>query len=345
MKQRVMDAAVFEGEGCLNLKKIQVPLVRENEVLVKIQFSSICGSDVHILEVPRTHPAVPGIALGHEAVGVVVEIGSSVASFIPGDRVVIDPITPCGECDLCRNGKQNICMHAKALGVNINGVFAEYCAVSERNLYLVPDQMPGEVAVLVEPFACVLSAVKKLDFQVGSSVAIFGAGPSGIFFSKLLKAAGASQVIIFQSSKYRFDFAVQHSGAAKVLSSRTVDYETEIKEVTNGEGVDVVIDTVGCLIHEAICSVKPGGKVLLFGLNENHKETVHQYDLVRKEIQVLGSFVAKHAFPDAIKILNDKIIDIRSVATHVFPLVDIGKGLDVIHQKQAMKVIIRHSTF
>lgn len=335
-----MQAAVFRGNGVLALETIPVPSVQNNEVLVRIMATSICGSDLHILEVPQAHIGDVGTILGHEAVGEIVQAGSGVSHLRVGDRVVIDPILYCGECAFCNTGNRNICPNAKAMGVNKHGVFAEYCAVRASNVYRVSAEVPLELAVLSEPFGCCITAVRKAEFKMGESVTILGSGPLGVMFSRIFQANGASAVYITSRSDFKTDFARKHSGDAKVITREKDPVETILAE-TGGLGTDVVVDTVGVLIEDAMRIVKRGGRVLLFGLNDQVTQTVKEDDIIRKGVTIHSSFATHHIFPEVIRIFESRLADVSFLLTHSFALKDIHQGIQAARSGKAMKILIR----
>lgn len=183
-----MLAAVFEGEGKLNLKKVPIPSIEnEKDVIIKVDSVSICGTDVHIVEVPPGFIAKPNTILGHEISGNVIEFGKGVKNLLKGDRVVINPNEFDCNCDYCKMNLFNQCRNLKALGISVDGGFAEYCRVSELVCHKIFPSISSDVAAFAEPLACVISGTDKIKLQPGESVIIFGAGPIGMLFLKMLK--------------------------------------------------------------------------------------------------------------------------------------------------------------
>jgi (R,R)-butanediol dehydrogenase/meso-butanediol dehydrogenase/diacetyl reductase len=149
-----MKAAVFEGLGKLVLKEVPIPQIKKSdEVLIKVEAASICGTDVHILDVPPGYPAKPGIILGHEYIGEIIEIGSEVKDFQVGDRIVLDPNLTCGHCYYCNLGKPNMCLNTEVLGITINGGFAEYSVVPVKAIFKIRKDIPTDIAIFAEPLA------------------------------------------------------------------------------------------------------------------------------------------------------------------------------------------------
>ncbi len=202
-----MLAAVFEGEGRLSLKQMPVPTIqRPDDVLLQVEGAGICGTDVHILEVPPGHPATPGAILGHEYVGQVLEIGAGVKNLRPGDRVVVAPNLYCGLCAYCRAGRPNQCQDFTTLGIYLNGGFARYNLAPERACHKIKPDLPTDEAVFTELLSCVIGGTERVRLQPGESVAVLGAGPVGLMFALAFKAAGAGWADVVKSNTYVTDY-------------------------------------------------------------------------------------------------------------------------------------------
>ncbi|MFQ5835635.1 MAG: alcohol dehydrogenase catalytic domain-containing protein [bacterium] len=334
-----MLAAVFEGEGELALKEIPVPQIKtEDEVLLEVEAASICGTDVHILEVPPGHPATPGTILSHEYVGRVLEMGKGVSQFKAGDRVVVDPNLKCGSCSYCKMGMPNMCENMTTLGIFIDGGFASYNVAPAKALHPISPHLPSELAVFAEPLSCVVNATQKLHIHPGESVVVLGAGPIGLLFTQIFKASGAGKILVSEISEYRARFA-QESGATRVMNPLKEDLEAVVKDET-GLGADVVVDAVGVLFKVAMGIVRRGGQVLLFGQNYQARAEVAQNDITRNELIILGSFIAKFTFPPTIKIIESRVLNLEKLITHRLPLSEIHQGLEAMRNQKAIKVVI-----
>ena len=337
--ERKMLAAVFEGEGNLILKEVPVPEVKKSDdVLLEVEAASICGTDVHILEVPPGHPANKGVILGHEYTGKILEVGDAVTAFKQGDRVVVDPNITCGSCIYCKMGMPNMCERMTTLGIFINGGFARYSLVPAKTLHLISSDLPAELAVFAEPLSCVVNATGKLKVQPGENVVILGAGPIGLLFTQMFKASGAGKIIVSEVSEYRGKYAVE-SGATRLVNPAKENLEEIVKQET-AIGSDVVVDAVGTLFKDAIRIVRKGGRILLFGQNYKARSEIFQNDITRNEITILGSYIAKFTFPPAVKIIESGVLNLKKLITHRFSLKDIHKGIDLMRDKKAIKVVI-----
>ncbi len=334
-----MLAAVFEGEGRLNLKKVPIPRIkRGDEVLLEVEAASICGTDVHILEVPPGHPASPGVVLSHEYTGKVLEIGKEVTQFKINDRVIIDPNITCGSCPYCQRAMPNMCENVTTLGIFIDGGFAEYNVAPAKALHRISSQVSAELAVFAEPLSCVVNGTRKLKVQPGESVVVLGAGPIGLLFTRLFKVSGASEIIVSEVSPYRKEFA-RRSGATRLVDPGREDLYGIVKDKTH-IGADVVVDAVGDLFQDALKLTRRGGKILLFGQNEKARARIFQNIITRCELDIMGTYIARFTFPPAIQIIESGLLNLQELVTHRFPLEEIHKGIQVMRKGEAIKVVI-----
>ncbi len=334
-----MKALVFEGEGKFSIKNVSTPkITKPTDVLLEVEAASICGTDVHILEVPPGHPATPGAILGHEYIGRVIEVGEEVKSLKPGDRVAVDPNITCGNCKYCKMGLPNMCENMTTLGVFINGGFAKYNVAPEKQLYKISDDIPTQEAIFAEPLSCVLNATKQIALHPGESAVILGAGPIGLYFTMILKASGAYPLIVSEPSEFRRNKA-KEVGADIVVDPLNENLEDVVKHHTE-IGADVVVDAVGVLLEDAIKTVRRGGRILLFGQNYRHTNQIKQNDITRNQIQVMGSFIAHYTFPLVVKLLESRILPLQKLVTDEIKLSDFEKGLEKMKTGKAIEVIV-----
>lgn len=334
-----MVAAVFEGEGRLSLKEVDVPQVRApDDVLLAVRAVGICGTDVHILSVPPGHPASPGVILGHEYAADVLRVGERVKHVVPGDRVVIDPSVWCGSCAYCQRGLTNLCDRMEGIGVFRDGAFAAFSVAPARAIYKITPKVAPEIAALAEPLADVLSGVRKLGPTPGESALVLGAGPIGLLYTLLLRTAGTQPLIVAEISQYRAAQA-QACGADLVINPRHEDLPAAVRRAT-GLGVDMVVDAVGTLLEEGVRAMRKGGRIVLFGMNEHARPVLKQYDITKYEYQLLGSYIARGTFPQAVSLLESGRIDFGSLITHRLPLREIHQGIELLRRGHALKIAV-----
>lgn len=334
-----MLAAVFAGEGRLVVTDVPEPrLAHDDDVLLRVRAAGICGSDLHILSMPPSHPATVGTILGHEYAAEVVDAGPAATGFRSGDRVVIDPNLTCGQCPYCRMGHPNSCLNMTTLGVFMHGGMARYNVAPSRALHKISGEVPVEEAVLAEPLSCVVNGVQQLSPQVGESCLILGAGPIGLLFVALLKAAGVRPIIVAEIVPYRAQ-AARDVGADEILDPRGRDLAGDV--VRRSEiGVDMAVDAVGTQVIPALRSVRRGGRVLLFGVNTEAESTLHQYEITRNEKRILGSFIARYTFPAAIRVLESGLIDAGRFITHRLGLREVHAGVEMLRRGEGIKVVV-----
>jgi len=334
-----MLAGVFEGEGKLSIKEVPEPKITgPDDVLLKVEFAGICGTDVHILEVPPGHPATPGAILGHEYVGIVVDKGHNVKTVDIGDRVVVDPNLTCGICRYCRRGLPNMCENFTTLGIYLNGGFAPYNVAPSKALYKISRDVPLERSALAEPLSCVVNAMRKLNLQVGDNVVLIGAGPMGLLFLLMIKAQGAGRIIVIEPAPFRAKIA-KELGADIVLNPKEVNTKEAIVDITE-LGADIVIDAVGNQFATTLDLARRGGTVLLFGMNENALPQIKQITIPRYELKIFGSYISWFSFPQTVAILESGNVPVEKLVTHKLPLGKLQEGIDIMKRGEGIKILI-----
>jgi len=333
-----MKAVVFLGSGRWAVRDAPEPRVQDpSDVLLEVERAGICGTDLHILEDPPGHPATPGSILGHEYVGKIVECGSA-AGFRPGERVVVDPNLPCGSCELCRTGRSNHCAHMTTLGIFRDGGLARYNVAPARALHRVDPDVPPQRAALAEPLTCIYAAVEKAPPRAGDSVVVLGAGPIGLMFVLLYRRMGAGTILAVEPRELRRSVA-RELGADAVIDSSGAEAVAEARRVLP-QGADIVVDAVGVLLETAVELVRPGGTVVLFGMIQKGKQAVSQYDITRKELTLVGSFIQRTAFPRVTRLLRERDFPVERIVSQELPLTRIGEALEAMRAGRALKVLL-----
>lgn len=341
MAEEMMNAVVFSDVGTATYTKRPKPSIKNpDELLLKIEACSICGTDVHILSTPCSYPiAKMGIIEGHEFVGRVESVGDAVTSFKVGDRVVLDPNVFDGDCYQCKMGNFNMCENVYVLGITVDGGWAEYAVAPAKMCVKISDELPAETAIFAEPFTCVVSAVNKIRLLPGESVLVLGAGPIGLYFTALLKANGAGKILVSEPNPKRAELALK-MGADRVIDPSREDVVAEVMKETDGHGIDVVVEAVGTLIQTAVDCVRPKGKVVLFGMDASKRPEVDQFKIVRNEITLMGSFIGLNTLPATVAIMESGLVDFTPMITHRLPLKDFQIGLDAMRDGSAIEVIL-----
>lgn len=336
--QEKMNAVVLKEGGKYAVEEKPVPKIKkENELLIKVDICSICGSDMQILKDPPGYPAKTGITIGHEMVGTVVETGTGVTAFKPGDRVVCDNNMACGQCYFCKTGHADMCEHLTCLGFDEDGFFAQYAAVPDILAVQIDKDIPLETAIFTEPLNCVMSGVNKIRLLPGETVAVIGAGAIGLYFIQLMKLNGAGKVISVEPTEFRRQYA-KDMGADIVVAPE--EAEDAICKATKGLGVDVVIDAVGFCIKDAIRFVRSSGRVLLFGLNMAVTQEICQSQITRKDLTVYGSYIGTYTWHSTIQMLENIPMKLEKMITHRLSLEEFDIGFEAMKDGSALEVVL-----
>lgn len=334
-----MQAAVFVGPGTLEVQDRPEPAPeRPDDVVVEVEGCGICGTDLHILEVPPGHPARPGVILGHEIVGRVVAAGPEAAS-LEGARVAVDPEIRCGSCARCRSGDPSNCERLRALGVDVDGGLADLCTVPAGIVYRIAEETATESAALIEPLACALNGFHRIAPRPGETALIAGGGPIGGLFLKLLRAAGVSAVAVSDPLGPRREAATA-LGADLVLDPRDAPVGEAIEAAWGGRP-SIVIDAAGSALPDAVPAAADGGRILLFGMNESARGEISQYDITRRELTIVGSYISRYTFAEAVALIDRGVIDPGDLVTHTVGLDDVEDGIELLRTGEALKVVVK----
>ena len=332
-----MRAAVFEGEGRLVIRDVDDPVPAPDEVLIEVEACGVCGSDVQIINVPPGHPSTPPVIIGHEFVGWIRGVGAAVRDVAIGTRVVVDPDPKCGACASCKAGRPANCTNIVALGVYRDGALARYVTAPANSIYRISDDVPAEMAALVEPLACVVNGTNRAAIKPGESAVVFGAGAIGCLFIAVLRASGAAKIVAIEPSADRAKVA-RAVGADEVLTPEAwAARRTELMPA----GADVVVDAVGSVLPQAIAAAGMGARVVMFGMNGNARPEVHQVEIVEKGLAIFGSYISNFTFPAAIRLVESGQLNLAPMITATIPLEDTVAGIGRIRSGEAVKIVIK----
>ena len=340
-----MKAIVYEGPGRLLVKDVPKPPAGPSDVLIKVSAAGICGSDLEMARGNRPSVVPPRIP-GHEVSGQVVEIGEETARFKIGDRVVVEPILSCGACRNCMAGRYNICKDLRFVGVNADGAFAEFLAMPESRVHMIPDRFSFEEAAVLEPTAVGVHIVKRAGISPADTVVILGAGPIGLQIAQVAKSTGAGHIIMTDVLDHRLDLAKRLAADFTINPTREDPLE-HVNQITDGEGADVVIEAVGKseTILQTMDLVRVGGRILVGGLSVERFVTEPPTFWMRqllKEVTVessrsygAGDWIA------AIALASRGNINCEALVTHRFPLDDALRAYEIADKKleNSMKVL------
>jgi threonine dehydrogenase-like Zn-dependent dehydrogenase len=333
-----MKAALFNEKG---LKVVDHPLreTGSDEVLIKVLACGVCGTDIKI--VAGQSAATPPVVLGHEFCGILEETGNRVKNLARGDFVAVDPNIFCGECQFCRVGKINLCENLIAVGVDIDGGFAEHCITPAKQCYRIPETINPYHAALLEPLSCAVYGFQKAAVQTGDSVVIVGGGMIGFLMLELCYLSAARQIIVVEPDKKRRAL-LANAGADIVVDPRNKIFYKYIMEITGG-GAEVVIECAGstAVVAQSYELVKRGGKLVVFGVSPSKgRWSASPYDIFRNDITVTGSFLNPFTFQTAMELLIKGKIDLGDVDIKPFSLMEIHGAFENQIQRKSMKTVI-----
>lgn len=330
-----MKALVMEKPHQAVVKEVPYPAPRPGEVVIEVVQVGICGTDFHIFEGEflSPYPLIPG----HEFSGVVHELGEGVEGFRIGDRVTADPSLFCGRCRYCLTNRGNQCENWGALGNTVDGSMAEYVAVPARNVVKIPDGMTFETAAFIEPMACVVHAMNRLQLQAGQSVLLYGAGAMGLQLVQSLSRLGASRLTVADVSDRKLELAraLGATDAVNVLRER---------QRLDGEKFDVVVDATGIpsVIEEAMTHLGKTAKYLQFGVTPKHAEIrVNPFDLYHKDWTILGSMAINYTFLNAFEWLKEGRVQLEPLVSKVITLEETPAFLAKPKDPELLKVQIK----
>jgi L-iditol 2-dehydrogenase len=338
-----MRAILLEGSGKVRLKDVPMPSLQGGDLLVEMRACGLCGSDLE--KIQGEYTAAPPI-LGHEAVGVVSEVGDGAEGFRRGQRVFPHHHVPCYECEYCRRGSETMCPHYRRWHLDPGG-FAEYFRVPSWNvehggILVLPDSMTFEEGSFIEPLACCIRALDRFGVQEGCVALIAGAGPMGLLVLQLLPHYGAERVLVSEVSDYRIEKATE-MGAEAVLNPREEDVPRRVRDLTDGRGVDLAVVASGNpkALRQAVQSVRAGGRVGLVGIPEEGASLEGVSELVTREVSLISSNAATdRETMRALEMISDGVVDVGSLVTHRISLEDFPRALEVAQRAEALKVVI-----
>lgn len=329
----------------LEVKETDVPKIKDDQVLVKVKATSICGTDIHIYKWDewaqnRIGKNIPYI-FGHEVAGEVVEAGKNAKGVVVGDHVSAETHISCGYCYQCKTGQEHICQNVKILGVDTQGTFAEYVALPYRNAWINDKKIPHWVATAQEPLGNAVHTVFDGEI-VGKTVTIFGMGPIGVCAAGLCKIAGAAKIIAIDPVPSRLKFAKDFGADMLIDSSADSNVQKQIMDATDGLGADVFLEFAGspAAMKHGLATLKPGGRASILGIFPKPFEVDVTNDIVFRGIHI-GGINGRKMFDTwyKAKALLPKI-GLERLVTHRFKLSEIEKGFDVLKRREGMKVVL-----
>ena len=336
-----MMAVVKEGpDPGFALRELPLPELKPRTVRVRVRAVGICGTDLPIFEGIRqvAYPLIPG----HEFAGEIEALGSDVSGWKVGDRVAVGLVVGCGECSACRQGEESRCPKISEIGIHRDGAYAEYVRVPARNLHRLPDSMSFIQGASVDPLASSYRGIRRMNPQPQDHVVLFGVGPIGLYALQALRAQRVASVTVIGRAGGLRTQAAAELGAERVLDGTREDIVSAVAGVTAGKMASLVVEATGNpgVLKDLAAVSAPGGRVLLLGIF--HEEAAFApAPLVRDELRYEGSFCYNWMdFELSLDLLARGLVSPQRVVTHILPLSEMGKALELLRARQAIKVIL-----
>jgi NADPH2:quinone reductase len=317
------------------------PDPQPDELVIRVEACGICGTDLHLIDGDSPlarYPLVPG----HEFAGEVVALGSNLVkqngktSIKIGSRVAADPSLPCGYCESCRVGQENLCLDYAAVGVTTNGACAEYVRVPASKVYVLPDTLSLREAALIEPLSCAVHGMHSLNPKSGDTFLIVGAGTMGQLLLQLVLRGGASRIAMVDMNVQRLTLAEQ-LGATRTYTS------IEQALMDEPRGFNCVIDATGVAkaIEQAFLAVKRGGKFMMFGVAPHEaRVSLSPFRIYNEEITIVGSMAVLFSFQPALDLISAGVINTKAMLTTALPLSEYLQALSMVRRGEGVKTLV-----
>ena len=345
--ENTMKVAVMEGIGKMGYTERPIPTPKADEVLVKLEYVGICGSDMHYYETGAigNYIVEPPFVLGHEPGGVVVEVGSNVTHLKVGDRVALEPGKTCGHCEFCRTGRYNLCPDVIFFATPpVDGVFQEYVAHEAALCFKLPENVSTLEGALIEPLAVGFHAANQGNAHAGQTAVVIGAGCIGLVSMMALKAEGVSRVYVVDVMPKRLEKALE-LGADGVMNAREQDAVEAVKALTGGAGCDLVIETAGTEMttRQCVYMTKKGATVVLVGYTKTGEVTLPLSLALDKELEFKTVFRYRHIYPMAIDAVASGRVNLKGIVTDLFDFNDIQNAMDrsIADKANIVKAVVK----
>ncbi len=345
MGQETMGAVVkHRAAAGAEWREIPVPRIGPEDVLIEVKAASICGTDLHIYqwdEWASRRIRIPQV-MGHETAGNVVEVGSEITTFKPGDYVSVETHITCGTCYPCRVGRAEVCSNTRIVGVDTDGSFARYLKLPARCAWKNDRTLPPEIAALQEPLGNAVDTVLAEDVS-GKTMVVLGAGPVGLLAMGVAKASGAATIFATDVSDYRLNLARQ-MGATHTFNARRDKVVEAILDLTRGDGVDVVIEMSGNpeALSQGFKVLAPGGRLSLLGLSHGPVRIDLNNEVILKGARIYGITGRKifTTWYKSSRLLTSGLLDLRPLLTHRLPLTEFATAMDLMTRGECGKIAL-----
>lgn len=334
-------AKLKQGEGHVGMLDVPEPTLIPNHVLIEVKAAGLCGTDLHIYH--DEYPSRPPVIMGHEIAGTVAEVGAGVTSCRAGDRVTSETFFHvCGRCDFCRDGYPNLCPARLSIGSGVHGAFTRYLLVPEQNVHHLPPHVDEMEGALTEPLACCVHALERTRVEPSDVVVVSGPGAIGLLMMQVVKAAGATVVLLGTAAdEARLDLG-RELGADVVLNVAEGRVDDTVKAMTDGLGADAVFECSGAAPSARNCLtlVRRRGRYTQVGLFGKSIEW-DQDQICYKEIEFSGSFATvPSAWRKALALLANRQVQTRPLITHTWPLDEWKQAFETFERRAGLKNVL-----
>lgn len=346
-----MKAAVLEEYKKIVWKDMPKPAIADDEVLVKVKFAGICGSDQHIF-LGEFHPRTPiPFIPGHEFGGVIEEVGSNAKKYKIGDKVAVDPIIWCGECPACQRQHYPACTSLKLIGVDLDGGYGEYVKVPESMLFKVGESIPDEHVALIEVLSIGFHATNRANVQANDTVAIYGSGKVGQCILQAVRTKTKNTLIMVDILDERLDIAKNAYPDVHIINTRKEDPVEKIKEITGSKGVDIAFEAIGHYqeipdrvnpIRGCVQSIRGAGKICVLGLSDELTPILFK-EMIWKEATIVASRVSHGEFKETIENLEKGTLKPDALVTDILEASQAQEGFEMLETEpeKHLKILLR----
>lgn len=338
-----MQAAVFyEPHTPLKIKETPIPEPGADEILVRVAACGLCHTDLHYIDHGVPTAKQPPLILGHEAAGIVAQVGGKVQDLKEGDRVLLPAILTCGHCPACRSGRENICQRMKMFGNDINGAFAEYVTAPAKDVFILPDEIPLiEGCIIADAVTTPYHAVKnRAEVRPGDHVVIYGCGGVGLNVVQFAHLAGG-QVIAVDIADEKLEWARKLGASAAINAKQTPEVGRAVRKLTGG-GADIAIEAIGnpVTMQAAFSTLRPGGRLVVIGYSD-HDVALNAGRIMYREMEIRGSLGCRLVdYPRVIELVRSGRILVEPLVTARFPLAEINAGLDTLRHGAGIRSVV-----
>jgi L-iditol 2-dehydrogenase len=335
-----MKALVMEDYRSFSYREIPTPRPKADEVLVRVKACAVCGSDVHGID-GSSGRRRPPVIMGHEAAGIIEDVGSEVSAYHPGDRVTFDSTVYCGKCKMCLSGNVNLCKDRRVLGVScddyrMDGAFAEYVSVPERVLYRLPDNLTYVQGAMVEPLSIAYHAATRTQIEAGNSALVVGVGTIGLLTLQVVRALGAHPIIAADIDPIRLAIAHEHGATVTVDNSRDDALVHILDATADRAGVDISFDATGISETVNLCAKATAlnGRVVWIGNLARKVEFPLQWAVTRQQ-SFFGSCASAGEYDKCLELISRGLVDVDLMISKIIPLAEGGEWINRLYDREA----------